>query len=405
MPVLKLMSTNHTLSRVCEDASVAWRKLRSGSQAVTQTIMNEDPEMDWKAQVAGLIDEISALVPAGADAVKEASRTNGWRVVLTGCTRFQGTHMLQFLVDDESVAEVHCLCIHSRALLVESPKIRTYKGDLVKPYLGLSTADFTRLCQTADMIIHVGADVAHLKSYEQMRAANVISTQTLLVMARSRHVPVHFISSSSVAMLQKDTIDLNEVPPSSITPPSDADSLMKNDIGYAASKWMGELLFEKADGVPAVVHRFPNIMGPDAPEEIPLVALNKYCMKMRAVPALEPKQWVGELDIIDIDDVVPEFMAKAYAHPPSKSFDIHNYVSENRYLLSNLVGMYKAKLSAVDVLSVDAWMQKAIALGMPRGVEATWTGTEVFISPVLIREARLHRQTRSSYSSRNQTFP
>jgi nucleoside-diphosphate-sugar epimerase/malonyl CoA-acyl carrier protein transacylase/SAM-dependent methyltransferase/NAD(P)-dependent dehydrogenase (short-subunit alcohol dehydrogenase family) len=383
VPVLKLMSTNHTLSRVCEDALVGWRKLRSGSQAVTQTIKNEDPEMDWKAEVAGLIDGISALIPEGADAVKEAPRTNGRRVVLTGCTGFLGTHTLQFLVDDESVAEVHCLCIRSRALRVESPKIRTYKGDLIKPYLGLSTADFTGLCQTADMIIHVGADVAHLKSYEQMRTANVISTQTLLAMARSRHVPVHFISSSSVAMLQKDTVDLNEVPPSSITPPSDADSLMKNAIGYAASKWMGELLLEKADGVPAVVHRFPNIMGPDAPEEIPLVALDKYCMKMRAVPALDPKQWVGELDIIDVDDVVPEFMAKAYAHPPSKLFDIHNYVSENRYLLSDLVGMYKAKLGTVDVLSVDAWMQKAIALGMPRGVEATWTGTEVFISPVL----------------------
>lgn len=38
------------------------------------------------------------------------------------------------------------------------------------------------------------------------------------------------------------------------------------------------------------------IMGPDAPEEIPLVALDRYCIKMRAVPALDPKQWVGQLD-------------------------------------------------------------------------------------------------------------
>lgn len=52
---------------------------------------------------------------------------------------------------------------------------------------------------------------------------------------------------------------------------------------------MGEILLERADGVPAVVHRFPNIIGPDAPEEIPLVALDKYCVKMRAVPALDSK--------------------------------------------------------------------------------------------------------------------
>jgi nucleoside-diphosphate-sugar epimerase len=63
-------------------------------------------------------------------------------------------------------------------------------------------------------------------------------------------------------MLQRDTNELAEVPPSSFWPPADAESLMKNAIGYAASKWMGEILLERAEGVPAVVHRFPNIMGP-----------------------------------------------------------------------------------------------------------------------------------------------
>ena len=216
-----------------------------------------------------------------------------------------------------------------------------------------------------------------------MRTANVVSTQTLLAMATPRHVPVHFVSSSSVAMLQKDTVHLAEVPPSAFWPPADAESLMKNAIGYAASKWMGEILLERAPNVPGVVHRFPNIMGPDAPEEIPLVALDKYCVKMRAVPALDPKQWQGELDVIDVDDVVPEFLATAYAHDAHKSFAVHNYVSENRYLLSNLVGMYTKTLGKVDVLATREWMQKAKSLGMPPGVEATWTGNEVFVSPVL----------------------
>lgn len=386
VPVLKLMSTNHTLSRVCEDALAGWRKLRLGSQAESQTATKtqEDPEMDWKKEVAGVIDGISALIPPGADSVKDAPRSSARRVVLTGCTGFLGTNMLRNLVADGDVAEVHCLCIRSRPLRVKDAKIRQYKGDLVKPLLGLSTDDFKRLCQTADLIIHVGADVAHLKSYEMMRTANVISTQTLLAMATPRGVPVHFVSSSSVAMLQKDTNELAEVPPSSFWPPADADSLMKNAIGYAASKWMGEILLERVDGVPGVVHRFPNIMGPDAPEEIPLVALDKYCTKMRAVPALDPKQWVGELDIIDVADVVPEFMAQAYAHDPRKSFAVHNYCSKNRYLLSNLVGMYKAKLNTtVDVLPVSEWMRRAKGLGMPKGVEATWIGSEVFVSPVL----------------------
>jgi acyl transferase domain-containing protein/nucleoside-diphosphate-sugar epimerase/SAM-dependent methyltransferase/NAD(P)-dependent dehydrogenase (short-subunit alcohol dehydrogenase family) len=386
VPVLKLMSTNHTLSRVCEDALVGWRNLRTGSQAESQTATNshDDPEMDWKKEVAGLIDGIPSLIPAGADWVKDVPRSSARRVVLTGCTGFLGTNMLRNLVADSDIAEVHCLCIRSRPLRVKDAKIREYKGDLVKPLLGLSTDDFKRLCQTADLIIHVGADVAHLKSYEMMRAANVVSTQYLLAMATPRRVPVHFVSSSSVAMLQKDTSELAEVPPSSFWPPADADSLLKNAIGYAASKWMGEILLERAEGLPAVVHRFPNIMGPDAPEEIPLVALDKYCTKMRAVPALDPKQWQGELDIIDVSDVVPEFLANAYAHDPREPFAVHNYCSENRYVLSDLAGMYNDRLGTkVDVLPVREWMQKAKSLGMPAGVEATWTGNEVFVSPVL----------------------
>ncbi|KAJ5602398.1 Male sterility NAD-binding [Penicillium hordei] len=135
--------------------------------------------------------------------------------------------MLRKLVADDDIADVHCLCIRSRPLRIKDAKIHEYKGDLVKPMLGLSTEDFESLCQTADLIIHVGADVAHLKSYQMMRAANIVSTHYLLAMATPRRVPVHFVSSSSVAMLQQDTNELAEVPPSSFWPPADADSLLK----------------------------------------------------------------------------------------------------------------------------------------------------------------------------------
>ncbi|KAL5325443.1 hypothetical protein ACEPPN_006568 [Leptodophora sp. 'Broadleaf-Isolate-01'] len=394
VPVLKLMSTNHTLSRLCEDALASWRKLRTGATgSESQPAANKDPDFDWKKEVDGMLDGISAIappqIPADADADANAEnnappRTSARRVVLTGCTGFLGTHILRALVADSDVAEVHCLCLRSRPLRVQDPKIHQYKGDLGKPQLGLSARAFKRLSQTADLIIHVGADVAHLKSYQQMRAANVVSTQYLLAMATPRGVPVHFISSSAVAMLQKDTSELAEVLPSSFGPPADAESLMKNAIGYAASKWMGEILVERAACVPGIVHRFPNIVGPDAPEEIPLIALDNFCTRMRAVPALDPKQWVGELDIIDVRDVVPQFLTRAYAHDPREPVAVHNYCSENRYLLSDLVSMYKARLGGrIDVLPTKEWMNRAIALGMPKGVEATFTGTEVFVSPVL----------------------
>lgn len=106
-----------------------------------------------------------------------------------------------------------------------------------------------------------------------------------------------------------------------------------------------------------MVHRFPNVMGAAAPEEIPLVALDRYRTRMRAVPALGPKQWVGELGIIDVEDVVPEFLATLFGNHIPEGFIVHNYCSANRYLLADLRGMYKEKLGGqIKVLPMAEWM-------------------------------------------------
>ena len=68
---------------------------------------------------------------------------------------------------------------------------------------------------------------------------------------------------------------LGEIPSSRFTPPTDAYELMKSAIGYASSKWAGEVLLERAIDVPPVVHRFQDIFGPDVPAEIQLLALNR----------------------------------------------------------------------------------------------------------------------------------
>ncbi|CZT51819.1 uncharacterized protein RSE6_13021 [Rhynchosporium secalis] len=203
-------------------------------------------------------------------------------------------------------------------------------------------------------------------------------------MATPRGVPVHFISSSAFAMLQKDTSELSEVLPSSFGPPAAAELLMKNAIGCAASKLMGEIPVERSAHVPGIVYRFPNIVEPDPPEEIPLIALDNLLHADASLPALDLKRWVGELDIMDIRDVVPDSLAKASVHDPGELIAVHNYCSENRYLLSDLVSMCETKLGGrIDALPTKEWMKMAIVLGTPRGVKASFTCTEVFLSLVL----------------------
>jgi len=73
-----------------------------------------------------------------------------------------------------------------------------------------------------------------------LRGANFESTKTLVSLAAKRRIPIHFISSGSLASLNGDT------------PPNGG------SMGYLASKWASErYLSNAADklGVPVVIHR------------------------------------------------------------------------------------------------------------------------------------------------------
>jgi len=59
-------------------------------------------------------------------------------------------------------------------------------GDLAQPLLGIDSADFERLAQTVDVIVHNGAFVHWLKPYKALKAANVLGTQVR-----------HFLSASN----------------------------------------------------------------------------------------------------------------------------------------------------------------------------------------------------------------
>ncbi|CAK1356523.1 unnamed protein product [Cercospora beticola] len=140
-------------------------------------------------------------------------------VFLTGATGYLGVQILCQLLSSSSIASMTVLVRTSRRELAlervrlaltaahaESShqiKLNTWPGDLSKPRLGLSDADWMRLSGEGDKIdaggpridtiIHCGAVVNWTKSYSDLEAPNVHSTEELLKLVRTCHHLERFV--------------------------------------------------------------------------------------------------------------------------------------------------------------------------------------------------------------------
>ncbi|KMU74734.1 tyrocidine synthetase 1 [Coccidioides immitis RMSCC 3703] len=144
----------------------------------------------------------------------------------------------------------------------------------------------------ADAINHNGADVSFLKTYQSLKPSNVGSTKELAKPALSRHIPFHYISTTTVGRLNKsetfEEISLALSPP----PPS------LND-GYLTSKWTSEVFLEKISakfGLPVWIHRPSSILGDDAGDLDIMNSVLKYSLLTKMAP--RSKLWKGHVDFV-----------------------------------------------------------------------------------------------------------
>ena len=196
------------------------------------------------------------------------------QIVLTGGTGFVGIHVLYELLA-ATRAEVHCL-IRARdrseamARLRQSAaghgldpdaiagRVHPVVGDLAADRLGLDATTFDRLAETADLIIHNGAKVDHVRGYATLKAANVGGTHEVLRLACARRTKaVHFISTLGVVY-----------PPRYLSRgvvPADAPAGPLGELpnGYMQSKCGAEQLVAvaRSRGVPAMIHRLGAVTG------------------------------------------------------------------------------------------------------------------------------------------------
>lgn len=228
---------------------------------------------DAPATTPGLPDTVLADAVLDEDIAPTApadTRSTPHRILLTGATGFVGSHLLAELLtatDAEIICPVRAtspaeaadrirraLTDQQLPLPADPQRITALPADLARPHLGLGPARFAELAKSCDVIFHNAATVSIMRDYASLRAANTESTRELLRMASVRSVPLHLVSTLSVAPPRGHSPEV----PEAFLPPHPG--LV---YGYQQSKWASERLLEQAAerGLPVTLHRLGRVVG------------------------------------------------------------------------------------------------------------------------------------------------
>ena len=124
--------------------------------------------------------------------------------------------------------------------------LEVFAGDLSEPHLGLSYADWQRLAESVDLIVHPAAFVNHVLPYASLFGPNVVGTAELIRLAIThRQKPFVNVSTVAAAMLPGGGVMDEEADVRRATPVRQLDTGGYAE-GYAHSKWAGEVLLREA---------------------------------------------------------------------------------------------------------------------------------------------------------------
>jgi thioester reductase-like protein len=221
---------------------------------------------------------LPALPSAGPAAIHD--------VLVTGATGFLGPFLLSSLLSrtsytlhvliratdsehglDRIIASLRRAQLWSPALETEvRVRVRVVCGDLAEPHLGIAgrasgtaggEAAFQRLADSVDAIVHNGALVNYVRTYDALRPANVEGTRQLLRLAMTgRQKPFHLVSSTFIYGWSTELVvgewDANE-------------KMSGLDFGYSQTKWVAEQLVLSAQrkGLDVRIYR-PSLISPNA---------------------------------------------------------------------------------------------------------------------------------------------
>lgn len=236
-------------------------------------------------------------------------------ILLTGAGGFLGVYLLRDLLK-HTTAKIHCLVRQgdfetaAKRLTTTASKfnldnevnlserrIIAVSGDLSFDHFGLPKKQYEALSDKVDLIIHCGAQVNIMASYQKLRGSNVLGTLEVLKFAMtSQDKPIHYISTLSSAYLKNAAGALCEDFPSSTY----------QDIfgGYAITKWVSEVLLKQAAdrGLPVTIYRSGYIFGDSTAGILSLndalLMLIKGCIQLGYAPDMNERITLLPVDFV-----------------------------------------------------------------------------------------------------------
>lgn len=222
-------------------------------------------------------------------------------IFLTGATGFLGAFLIHELANQTS-ARIYCL-VRAQSDLEAWDRLQNnlnryglwhtsltnrlcpIRGDLSKPFLGLSEERFLELSECVDVIYHCGAAVNDVASYQFLKPINVLGTQEVLRLAcRHKTKFLHYVSTTSVFG--------NEMNPHPTGFSEDDFPEVGADLqdGYDQSKWVAESLVRiaRARGLPVSIYRPAFVVGHSENgtwnNEDMICRLIKGCIEVQSAP-------------------------------------------------------------------------------------------------------------------------
>lgn len=228
------------------------RLIAAGRQAAESPAVN--PRAPWWQD----LDLAADWLTAGSRApLAQAPAVGSPRhILLTGASGFIGIHLLAELLREPDL-EVTCLLrardaehaaqrlqeisVRYAQPLPDRSRLHLLAADLEQPQLGLKPTEWDRLADDVDCVLHCAAQVNFFASYQQLRAANVLGTRSLLQLCAQQRSKKFILVSSMGVWHGPQHMQAQELPETLAT--GTPDSLPS---GYQQSKWVAEKLLARA---------------------------------------------------------------------------------------------------------------------------------------------------------------